>query len=318
MSEEMFSAGTAAAVPGQKARGVLEVAGTDLRLPLTLVCGLAPGPTVLVTAGVHGGEYPGIEAAIRLARELDPGQVRGRVAIVHICGISAFHARMQYLTPEDGKNPNRVYPGRATGTVSERLAYTIMETFVARADAWIDLHGGDIHEALWPFTIHSAGGPPDVASRARAMADAFGIRHIIVSEAIAGGTYGAAAARGVPAILVEAGGLGQLDEESVAIHLRGVHSVLRMLRVLPGSPQPVSSPVRLSRFDWLRAEQAGCWYPAVRPGEQVKAGQAVGVIRDYWGEVLADYRVPADGVVLFVVTSLAINPGDPLAGIGVV
>jgi predicted deacylase len=318
MSGDTFSAGTATAVAGQKARGMLAVPGTDLRLPLTLVCGLTPGPTALVTAGVHGGEYPGIEAAIRLARALDPGQVRGRVAIVHICGISAFHARMQYLTPEDGKNPNRVYPGRATGTVSERLAYTLMETFVAGADAWIDLHGGDIHESLWPFTIHSAGGPPEVASRARAMADAFGIRHIIATDSISGGTYGAAAARGVPAILAEAGGLGQLDEESVAIHLRGLDNVLRLLGVLPGDPQPVQPPVRLSRFDWLRAEQAGCWYPAVRAGEPVRAGQAAGVIKDYWGEPLADYRVRADGVVLFVVTSLAINPGDPLVGVGVV
>jgi predicted deacylase len=318
MNAGVFAAGTAAAAPGQKARGVVDVPGTGLRMPITLVCGAAPGPTVLVTAGVHGGEYPGIEAAIRFARELDPGRVSGRVAVVHICGISAFHARLQYLTPEDGKNPNRVYPGRATGTVSERLAHTIMETFVARADAWIDLHGGDLHEALWPFTIHSAGGPPDAASRARAMADAFGIPHIIASDSITGGTYGAAAARGVPAILAEAGGVGQLDEESVAVHLRGLRNVLRLVGALPGAPEPVAPTVRLSRFDWLRAEHTGCWYPAVRAGERVVAGQSVGVVRDYWGETLAEPRVPADGTVLFVVTSLAITPTDPLVGIGVV
>jgi predicted deacylase len=303
--------------PGAKTRSTLPVPGTGLQLPVTLVGGAAPGPSVLVTAGVHGGEYPGIEAAIRLARELDPAQVRGRATIVHVCGISAFHARMQYLTPEDGKNPNRVYPGRATGTVSERLAYTLMETCVAGADAWIDLHGGDLHEALLPFTIYSGAGSPDVAARAGAMAETFGIPHIMVSESIAGGTYGAAAARGVPAILAEAGGVGQLDEESVAVHLRGLRNVLRLLGTLPGGPEPVAPPVRLTRFDWLRAEHAGCWYPAVRAGERVTQGRTVGLVKDYWGETLAEPRAPSDGVVLFVVTSLAINPTDPLAGIGV-
>jgi predicted deacylase len=78
----------------------------------------------------------------------------------------------------------------------------------------------------------------------------------------------------------------------------------------------VAPPVRLSRFDWLRAEHAGCWYPAVRAGERVTAGQTVGVVKDYWGETLAEPKAPAGGVVLFVVTSLAINPTDPLAGIG--
>ncbi|MGQ0550563.1 MAG: M14 family metallopeptidase [Armatimonadota bacterium] len=316
MSGAPWSVGTAAAAPGEKARGVLPVPGTGLQLPLTLAHGAHPGPLVLVTGGVHGGEYPGIEAAIRLARELDPTTMRGRIAVVHVYGLSAFHARLQYLVPEDGKNPNRVFPGKATGTVSERMAHILMETLVAGADAWVDLHGGDIHEELEPFTIYSDGAAPDVVAKSRAMAEAYGIPHIIRSQSIAGGTYGAASSRGVPAILTEAGGVAQLDADSVAVHLHGLRNVLRLLGVLPGEPEPVPPRTHLSQFVWLRSEHTGCWYPVVRAGERVSKGQVVGVIRDYWGDLLVEHRAPAAGVILFVVTSLAINPTDPLLGAG--
>lgn len=311
-----WTVGTAAAAPGQKARGVLPVPGTGVHLPLTLAHGARPGPQVLVTGGVHGGEYPGIEAAIRFARHLDPAALRGRVAVVHIYGLSAFHARLQYLTPEDGKNPNRVFPGRATGTTAERMAAALMQTLVAGTDAWVDLHGGDIHEALEPFTIYTGAAAHDVVSKSRAMAEAYGIRHIVQSQAIAGGTYSAAATLGVPAILTEAGGVGQLDEPSVAVHLTGLRNVLRLLGVLPGAPEPAAPATHFTQFVWLRSEHSGCWYPSVRAGQEVTPGQIVGEIRDYWGDVLAVHRAPVGGVVLFVVTSLAINPTDPLLGIG--
>ncbi|MGH2405648.1 MAG: succinylglutamate desuccinylase/aspartoacylase family protein, partial [bacterium] len=200
--------------------------------------------------------------------------------------------------------------------VSERMASLLMETLVAGVDAWVDLHGGDIHEALEPFTIYSDGGAPDVVAKSRAMADAYGIPHIIRSQSIAGGTYGAATSRGVPAILTEAGGVGQLDADSVAVHQKGLRNVLRLLGVLPGTPEPGAPATYLTQFVWLRSEHSGCWYPAVRAGERVSKGQVVGVIRDYWGDLLVEHRAPAGGVILFIVTSLAINPTDPLLGVG--
>ncbi len=311
-----WSVGTANAGSGQKARGVLPVPGTTVQMPITLIHGARPGPQILVSGGVHGGEYPAIETAIRIARELDPGQVSGRVAVVHPYGISAFHARLQYLVPEDGKNPNRVFPGKATGTVSERMAHTLFEALVVGTSAWVDLHGGDLHEALVPFTVYSDGAAPEIVAKSRAMAEAFGISNIIVSQSIAGGTYGAAASRGIPAILSEAGGVGQLEEKDVATLLRGVRNVLRLLGVVPGAPEPVPPPTRLSKFVWLRSEHTGCWYPSVRAGDRVTEGQPIGVIKDYWGDVLAEHKAPASGVVIFIVTSLAINPTDPLVGIG--
>jgi predicted deacylase len=93
--------------------------------------------------------------------------------------------------------------------------------------------------------------------------------------------------------------------------------VLRLLGVLAGQPEPVAPPSFMTQFVWLRSEHRGCWYPAVGAGERVAKGQLIGTIKDYWGDPLAEHRAPDDGVILFVVTSLAINPTDPLTGIGV-
>src|SRR5262245_12174432 len=92
---------------GQKVRGWIPVPGTRIRLPLTLIHGARPGKTLLVTGGIHGGEYPGIEAAIQLARALDPTSMSGSAMVVSIASPTAFQNRLQYRVPEDGLNLNR-------------------------------------------------------------------------------------------------------------------------------------------------------------------------------------------------------------------
>ncbi|NJD19086.1 MAG: hypothetical protein FIA95_07375, partial [Gemmatimonadetes bacterium] len=260
---EAFQVGGVVAAPGAKASGFLEVPGTGVRMPVTVVHGAESGPRILFTGGVHGGEYPGIEAAMRLARELDPRGLRGTVVVIHPVNVPAFHARLQYLVPQDGKNLNRQFPGRATGTVSERMAWTLMNEVTLRMDAWVDLHGGDIHEALIPFTIYSDAAEAPVVAASRAMAEGYGIEYVLASATVKGGTYSAAGKAGIPCILAEAGQLGQLDEDSVRIHMCGCHNVLKHLGRLPGDPEPVP-PIRLRRtFAWRFSGRTACLYPAV-------------------------------------------------------
>jgi len=317
MGKQVYQVGGTTAKPGTKRAGFLEVPGTSVQMPMTVANGGEPGPGVLITGGVHGGEYPPIEAAIRLARDLDPTRVCGQVVVIPIVNPLAFQARQQYLVPQDGKNLNRQFPGNASGTYSERMAYTIMTEIVSKVDAWVDLHGGDIHEALVPFTIYSDSAAADVVSRSRALAEVYGIEYVVASDSVKGATYAASAAAGVPCILAEAGQVGQLDEENTQIHLKGCWNVLRHLGVLPGDPDPVAPIKLLQDFSWLRAEQAGCWYPSSKIGDIVQAGQPVGVIKNYFGDSLAECHAPAAGAVLFLVTSLAVNEEDPLIGVGV-
>lgn len=179
MAQETLVVGSVRAEPGAAARGFLDVPGTPIRMPVTVVNGAAPGPRLGITAGVHGGEYPGIEAAIRTAAALDPRDVRGAVVIVHIVDVPAFQGRTIYVCPLDGKNPNRVFPGNPAGTASERLAHTLFTEVIARAEYYVDLHGGDLNEALIPFTILLESGHADVDARAMDLARAYGIPYAV-------------------------------------------------------------------------------------------------------------------------------------------
>lgn len=314
MAEDTIRVGDLTCAPGAKVRGMLAVTGTDLKLPVTIIAGTRRGPTVAITGGTHGGEYPGIETAIRLARSLEPTDISGRLIIVHPVNVTSFYARSQYYVPEDGKNLNRVYPGRARGTFSERIAHTVFNEVIAQADFYLDLHGGDIHEALTPFVLYPTACAPEVTAKSRAAAALMGFPYVLGSLST-NGTFGAAAARGIPGLLAELGQCGRWSEEEVAQYLRAVHNVLRHLGVLAGPVADLGLATFFQRMGGVSAEQNGCWYPCVKPGDRIRAGDKVGEIRDFFGDVLAEYRAPANGLILYVVTSLAITAGDPLIGI---
>lgn len=307
--------GEVIAVSGTKARGFLNLTGTNARTPVIVVNGTGEGKTLLVTAGIHGGEYPSIEAAIRFSRELDPSTMNGQVIVLPLVSLNAFHARQAFLVPEDGKNLNRQFPGKATGTVSERMAHAIMIEVVPHIQAWVDLHGGDIPEGLLPFLGYIKSPDIEVDNQVKAMAEVFGIKHVVRPDHLPGTSISAAAALGIPGLLAEAGQVGILDEENTEILLQGCRNVATHLGILPGTAAPTDI-VELSSNPWVRAQQAGCWYPSVKVGEEVEADAVVGVVKDYFGDVLMEYRSPARGIILLVCAALAVNTNDPLIGVG--
>ena len=223
MSTKPIAAGEITAAPGQVARGFLttEVGrGVSVRMPVVVINGKADGPVFAVTAGVHGAEYPGIEAAIRLSRTLDPAEVRGAVIVVPVVSVPAYQRRAIYVNPLDGINFNRVCPGNPVGTITEIMADLLFKNVIAQADHYIDLHGGDMIEALVPFTLYYKSGNRDGGRCIQGAGR--GVRHPDHpgDDGLRGGSS-AAAAMGKPAILPEAGGRGILDEPSTQTHIRG-------------------------------------------------------------------------------------------------
>jgi predicted deacylase len=302
------------ATPNSKVRGFIPVSGTPVEMPFTFIHGAKPGKAILLTGGVHGGEYPCIETAIQLANELDPAEVSGTILIISPVNPAAFLARMQYYGPFDGKNLNRVFPGKATGTVSERIAYAIHQLQQA-ADFFLDLHGGDIHEGLVPFVIYSKLGDPVKAEQSRLASALLGFPYVVGSVSD-NGSIGAAAQAGTPGFLAELGQCGRWSLEEVDQYKVAVRNVLRSLEVIPGAA--VQHEVTfLEKMLVTSATVDGCWYPAVQLEEKIKKGQKLGEIRDYFGTVKAEYLADSDGIVLYLVTSLAITANDPLCAIGV-
>ncbi len=317
MSKEVLKVGSLAAKPGEKCFGINEfpVEGAPYRLPAWLINGSADGPTLVVTAGVHGAEYASIAAALDLGQSLDPKDLRGQVIVVPVMNRPAFRARSIYVCPLDGKNLNRVFPGHALGTASQQIADWVFSNVIRQAEYYVDLHGGDLIEALIPFTIFFRSGNDRVDQLSLEMAQVFGISYLVRSET-PGSTFCAAAGAGIPSILAEAGGQGIWTPEDVARHTDGLRRLMRYLAMVPGgAPEPLPSTL-LERFLWLRSEHEGFWYPGVAVGEEVRAGQELGRVTDYEGRVLQQAISPAGGRVLFIVSSLAINDTDPLLAVG--
>jgi uncharacterized protein len=204
--------------------------------PVISVAGAKPGPVLFVNAGVHGGEYPAIEAVIRFSKTLDPKKISGTVILMPVMNLPAFRTRTPFVCPVDNVNPNRVFPGDPSGSYSEQMTHALIHEFVVHADAYIDLHGGDIPEALVPFVICRAGSD-EIAKKSKAIAMAFGLPYVLaiskpVQPAKGSSSYAAAAEKGVPSILAEAGGVGQMQEEAVATLVGGVVNVMRHLEMI--------------------------------------------------------------------------------------
>jgi uncharacterized protein len=327
--------------PGTTQRHLIKLPGAALAndepRPVISVTGAKSGLLLFVNAGVHGGEYPAVDAVIRLGKTLDPKKISGTVILMPVLNLPAFRTRTPFVCPIDNVNPNRVFPGDPRGSYSEQMTHACINQFVVHADAYVDLHGGDIPEALVPFVICRAGND-EVATKSKAIAMAFGLPYVLtVSKPVqqsrghragAGGlsSYAAAADKGTPAILAEAGGAGQMKEEAVALLVNGVINVMRHLGMIAGE-RPHLNPLPnkgeegtvtlLTEFEWLYTKSTGVWYPKVAPGDVVNEGEHIGTVGDLFGDTLENVNSPVNGVVLFLTINPSVLDNGLLIGIGV-
>jgi len=316
----LLSLADLSAVPGTKTAAIstIQIKGVDVHLPVYLINGAQSGPTLVVTAGIHGGEYPCVEAATRLGQLIDPTRLSGRMIILPSANPVAFKTRSIYITPVDGLNLNRQFPGDPDGTFTRAWADWLFNNVILQADMYIDMHGGDMIEALVPFVSYNLTGDARVDQIASDMADVYGIRATLVKDdpgSLSGTTYAAAAKAGVPALLTEAGGQGVWHESEVDILQSGVRRVMSRFDMYEAISDQGEAAERLSGWSWLSAETGGLFYPTVNIGDEVHKGQDLGCIKDIFGKMLQTTESPVSGQILFLVTSLAMNQGDPLMAI---
>ena len=316
MNEEL-KLGSLSAKAGSRVYGTheLNIDGHTTQLPIFLINGAYDGPVLVITGGIHGAEYASIEAALRLAHSLDPVKLHGCVIVLPVVSMQAFKSRSIYIVPMDGKNLNRQFPGDVEGTASEQLAYWLTFNVFRQADYYVDLHGGDLNEALIPFTVFQKAGDKTTIARSLELARAFGIKYLVGSD-IKGSTISAAAALGVPGILAESGGQGIWEQHHIQILSDGLDRVMHHLGMVEGTTPKPSEAIVMNQFVWMWSEHDGCYYPEVHVGDIVTAGQPIGRVADFEGKTLQSIQAPISGAVLFGVTTLAINQGDPLLAVG--
>jgi uncharacterized protein len=300
----------------------LDLAGAGT--PVIELTGDQDGPRLTVLAGVHGCEYAPMAAVRQWTQELAGRDgLRGSVTAVPVLNLSSFRSRTPFVTPDDGKNLNRCFPGDPEGSFSERLADAVFRELITGADAVIDVHAGDMVEALEPFALYDAG---PAEARARDLATAYGLGYVIRQEpgpdrAVGGTTSAAAAGLGIPAIIAEAGQCGLVEPAAVAKHVRGLNRVLAQLGMAEAGPGTATAaepgPAHLRRFLWLRCADAGFWSPAVGVGESVAEGQLLGTVSTLDGaRVLQEITAPAAGVPMFITSSPAVAADGLLLGLG--
>ena len=316
--------------PGMEAPAAIESrhievpAGQDpgTVIPMTVIRGFRPGPVLALIAGNHGYEYPPILALQRLRGQIDPAELSGRIIMVHAANMPSFLGRTVYFSPVDGKNLNRVYPGRVDGTISERIAYAITKEAIEPADYVLDLHCGDGNEWLRPYVYRHVTGNAQMDQEIARLAMAFGIDHVVMDRGRptdpARSLYCSTTAitRGKPAMTVESGSLGVSDEESVERIVNGIHGVLRELRMKEGGPEPLPEAVYLDPTEVVTSPETGILYAQVECDQTLPKGALLAHITDFFGKTIAEVRSPLDGLVLYIVATPPITKGQPVACVG--
>jgi predicted deacylase len=325
-----LTVGTATARTGQKTTGFLPVpAGVDAAgsIPVIVINGARPGPTLALVAGSHGTEYASIIALQKLAQSVDPANVAGALIVVPLVNPASFAQKVPHLNPVDGKNMNRFFPGKADGTQTERASWAIARHVVEKCDYLIDLHGGDLDENLHQYSYWANTGKEALDTTSRAMVLAFGLDHIIIQDyrpsgpnpLEAGGATSLsryAERLGKPAVVAEAGHAGASSSEDVDALIQGSLSVMRHLKMLAGAPVPVEHPLWIAHITVLTSEQDGVFYPLTGPEAYVKQGMRIGYVTDYFGAKVWDAIAPVSGVIVYIGAVPSMSRGNTVAYIG--
>jgi predicted deacylase len=272
---------------------------------------------VLITGGVHGDEFEPMAAVRRLGERLRPADVRGRVTLVPVVNEPAF--RRGQRTAEDGLDLARTCPGRADGSITERIAFALAE-LIRTADFYIDLHTGGTRLRVLPlagYTLH-----PDAAVLAvqRRMARTFGLPILWGTDpSLEGRSLSVARDARVPAIYAEYQGGGGCDPAGVAAYVQGCLNVLADLGVVaPALAYPAADPLVVEDdrpgSGHMQVNHPvpceGFFEPAVALGQRVAAGDLLGTVTDLLGGRVEPVRAAHAGIVLVLHTFPRIDAGE--------
>lgn len=280
--------------------------GLSIKIPLHVRRAERPGPTVFVTAAVHGDELNGTGAIRRLILETDFEITSGALILVPVINLLGFERHSRYLP--DRRDLNRSFPGSQDGSVASRLARTVYTEIIARSDFGIDLHTAAVRRTNFP-NVRANMNIPEVADLARS----FGSELIVHGEGPKGSLRRAACKAGVPTIILEAGEVWKVEPSVVDYAIRGIRNVLASKGMIDEPPSLPAHQTVSDKTKWIRATQGGFLRFHVAPGEIVGAGQPIATSSSIIGRDQDVIYAPTAGIILGMTTLPAVAPGDPIA-----
>jgi predicted deacylase len=300
--------------PGESKLVQLNIArlptGTLIDIPIHVFNAKESGPSVLIQAGLHGDEINGVETLRRMLQENKFAIQKGAVIVVPIVNIFGF-IHFSRDVP-DGKDVNRSFPGRKSGSLASRIAYAYVEEVLSQVDFCIDLHTGGSQRHNHPQARYTSGD-----SKSEAMAKAFNAPFYFASKLITGSFRKAAFKLGIPTMVYEAGESMRFDEKSIKMAMLGVENVLQFLGMVPkGGKVKLESSIPLQSTRWIRAPRAGMFIPQITNGDAVKKGKVLGMVTDTFAKKNKKVKAPFDGHVICINHQAVVNQGDALFHIG--
>lgn len=283
--------------------------GMNVRIPIQVVRSTQPGPTLFITAALHGDEINGTGVVRQIIHQGLLQLERGSVILVPVLNLLAFDRHSRYLP--DRRDLNRCFPGTTTGSLASRMARRIFDEIVMRSDYGIDLHTAAVRRTNFP-NVRADLSDPQVAR----IAKAFGNELILDGRGPKGSFRREACSVGCPTIVMEGGEVWKVEPSIVDSAIKGVINVLRELEMLPGRPEITEHQLSLTKTKWLRAERGGFLQFHVKPGDGVEKGQAIATNTNLLGVEKSVLYSPYAGVVLGMTTLPAVTPGEPICHLG--
>lgn len=265
--------------------------GFDLATPVVVIHGKEAGPTVCLTAAVHGDEVNGVEIARRVVQNLQSENLKGTIISVPVVNMDGLWRKDRYMS--DRRDLNRAFPGDINGSTASRVAYSLFNNIISHCDSLIDLHSGSMYrENITQLRVDLT--IPEVAE----VAKQFGAVSVLQSIAPSGSLRGSATKAGIPTVVMEVGGPFILDVTLVETAVKALRSYLSSIDILPrsffwSSPQPI-----FYASQWLRSQQGGILVNKVRLGQKVNKGQLLGKISNPINNKVETLLAPFDSVVL--------------------
>ena len=278
-----------------------------MSLPVHVIHGLEPGPTLFVSAALHGDEILGVEIVRRLLRASPLRKLSGTLLAVPIVNGYGFLSHSRYLP--DRRDLNRSFPGYRSGSLAGRLAHLFMAEVVERSDLGIDLHTAAYHRTNFPQVRISPG-----RDRVMELARAFGAPLILSSPLREGSLRQAAASRDVEVLVYEAGEALRFDELAIRGGLSGILRVMAHVGMIPerSVKPPKVSPIVINSSSWVRAPSGGIFRARKEAGDTVAAGETLGAISDPFGDEERELIAPQPGIIVGATKLPVINEGDAL------
>lgn len=303
--------------PGGERRFELPVSrlpsGGTVSLPLRVLNGARAGPSVWLTAAIHGDELNGVEIIRQVLDALDPAQLAGCVVAVPIVNVFGFVQESRYLP--DRRDLNRSFPGSPKGSLAAQLAHLLMSEVVSKCQYGVDLHTGARSRTNLPQVRADLSDPGTLAC-----ARAFAAPVMIDARLRDGSLRAAAQGRGARVLLYEGGEASRFDRRAIRVGTAGVLRLLKFLGMVAqdvAPPAPDESPLEAQESRWIRAGRGGILHLDVELGRRVVRGEVLGRITDVFGEHALRVRAPADGVIIGQTTDPLVYRGDAMLNLAI-